>query len=321
MYSNSPGSEDQRVQPATVRYIKLGPGGAWESASLDGGRIDWGEAVDLHELALTQDWDGARRHYLAAGIMPSTATGYVRELKDFYTLGSDCLWITFARGHLWWCFAEPEVAFIGGSGERKGSRYRRTIAGWRNTDIAGRSLTMDSLSTRLTQLAAYRRTICNVAEAKYLLRRINAEEEPAVVAARLAREGLITATAELIAQLHWADFELLVDLLFARSGWRRVSALGGTMKDIDLLLEEPVTGERASVQVKSAADQRVLDNCVAAFEASGQASRFFFVCHSPRGSLSLAPGEARPVHLWTSDTLAGAAVDQGLTTWLMERVG
>jgi len=314
-------SERKRIRPTTTRYIKLGPGGAWESASLDGGRIDWGNAIDLHELALAHDWEGARRHYLAAGITPSTATGYVRELTDFYTLGSDCLWITFARGHLWWCFAEPEVVFVGGDGERQGSRYRRTIAGWRNRDVTGRPLTIDGLSTRLTQLAAYRRTICNVGENQYLLRRINAEDEPAVVAARVARERLVTATAELITQLHWADFELLVDLLFARSGWRRVSALGGTMKDIDLLLEELVTGERASVQVKSAADQQLLDNCVAAFEASTQANRFFFVCHSPRGNLSLAPREARPVHLWTSETLAAAAVDQGLTNWLMERAG
>ena len=47
------------------------------------------------------------------------------------------------------------------------------------------------------------------------------------------------------------------------------------MKDIDLLLEQPLTGERASVQVKSAADQGVLDACVAAFEANASANRFF----------------------------------------------
>ena len=31
-----------RIRPGEVRYIKLGPGGAWESASLKGGRLDWG---------------------------------------------------------------------------------------------------------------------------------------------------------------------------------------------------------------------------------------------------------------------------------------
>ncbi|MBA3835963.1 MAG: hypothetical protein H0X53_09025 [Sphingomonas sp.] len=87
---------------------------------------------------------------------------------------------------------------------------------------------------------------------------------------------------------NWADFELLVDLLFARGGWRRLSGLGGSMRDIDLLIEQPLTGERASVQVKSAADQRTFDANIASFEASGAASRFFFVCHSPRGTLTLA---------------------------------
>ena len=31
-----------RVKPRDVRYIKLGPGGVWENAYLDGDRIDWG---------------------------------------------------------------------------------------------------------------------------------------------------------------------------------------------------------------------------------------------------------------------------------------
>jgi len=41
------------------------------------------------------------------------------------------------------------------------------------------------------------------------------------------------------------------------------------------------------VQVKSSADQRTFDANVALFEASGTESRFFFVCHGPRGSLTL----------------------------------
>ena len=36
-----------RVNPGEVRYIKLGRGGAWEAASLDGGRLDWGVACDV----------------------------------------------------------------------------------------------------------------------------------------------------------------------------------------------------------------------------------------------------------------------------------
>ena len=91
------------------------------------------------------------------------------------------------------------------------------------------------------------------------------------------------------------------------------------MKDIDLMLEQPLTGERASVQVKSAADQSVLNTCVEAFEAHTSANRFFFVCHSPRSALSVITSGDRPIDLWTIERLASAAVDQGLTGWLIER--
>lgn len=309
----------RKVTPASIRYIKLGPGGAWEAASLESGRIDWGNKADPLDFAAAADWRGARQSYLDAGLLPSTATGYLRELKDFHTLGRDCLWITFARGRLWWAFAEPEVVRSDDNNPGEGACYRKVIGNWCKTDIAGKSLTTEGLSSKLTQLAGYRRTICNVAASDYLLRRINAEEEPAVAAARAARQTLIEASETLIRQLHWADFETFVDLIFSRAGWRRVSRLGGTMKDIDLMLEQPLTGERASVQVKSAADQGVLNACIAAFEANASASRFFFVCHSPRSALSISDIGDRPVHLWTIQHLAFAAVDQGLTDWLIER--
>ena len=155
-------SKLRRIAPATVRYIKLGPGGAWEAASLDGGRMDWGDADDPHELALAEDWEGARQVYLGLGLSPATATSHVRELKDFHTLGSDCLWITFARGYLWWGFAEPEVIHIRERTSAEGVNYRKVIGGWRHTDIEGKPLLMEGLSSKLTQLAGYRRTICNV---------------------------------------------------------------------------------------------------------------------------------------------------------------
>lgn len=312
-------SKQVAVAPAHVRYIKLGPGGAWEAASLDGDRIDWGNKADPLKLAAAADWEGTKQSYSEAGLLPSTATGYLRELKDFYNLGSDCLWITFARGHLWWGFAEPDVITNTGDTLAEGACYRSVIGGWRNIDVMGRELTIDGLSSKLTQLAGYRRTICNVSASEYLLRRINAEEEPVVATARTARLALIEASQALIHQLHWDDFETFVDLIFSRAGWRRVSRLGGRMKDIDLLLEQPLTGERTSVQVKSAADQGVLNACVAAFEANKSASRFFFVCHSPRSALSVVASGEGPVDLWTIERLAAAAVDQGLTDWLIER--
>jgi hypothetical protein len=184
------------------------------------------------------------------------------------------------------------VVFVGPETRSEGSAYRRTIGPWCNTDVPGR-LPMHALSTSLTQLAGDRRTICSVGAADYLLRRINAAEEPGVAAAQAARDALVVFVADLTRQLHWADFELFVDLIFARAGRRRVSMLRGTMKDNDLILEQPATGERASVQVKSAANQTVLGASIAAFDASPLSGRFFSVCHTARGMLSPPAGTAR----------------------------
>ncbi len=309
----------ERVAPAAIRYIKLGPGGGWEAICLEQDRIDWGIGPNPHKMAAAEDWAAAKAAYVTAGIASSTATGFVRELKDFHTLGEDCFWITFARGYLWWAFAAPQVFASDGDPKREGEVFRKVKGRWRNDDLEGRPLRIEELSSKLTQLAGYRGTICSVAASDYLLRRINAEEEPTIAAARKARAALVDASAALIRQLHWADFELFVDLIFSRAGWRRVSAVGGRMKDIDLLVEQPLTGERASVQVKSAADQAVLNASVNAFLQSASASRFFFVCHSPHGRLDLSHVDQARIHLWEIDRLAAAAVDHGVTDWLIER--
>ncbi len=163
----------------------------------------------------------------------------------------------------------------------------------------------------------YRQTICRIKPEDYLLRRINAVEEPVIARAREARSAMVAIAAEMIAALHWADFETLVDLIFTRSGWQRVSLVGGGLTDGDLILEQPATCEKAFVQVISKAGQTVLDNYVARFRRSGMYQRMFFICHSPKGVLS-ADGEAR-LHVWAGDRLADAAVRAGLFDWLTER--
>ena len=109
----------------------------------------------------------------------------------------------------------------------------------------------------------------------------------------------------------------VVDLIFARTGWQRISRVGGTQKDIDLELEQPTTQERAFVQIKSNASQAVLNDYVARFD-DGDWNRLFFVCHTPTGKLS-APDRDH-IHLWTRDTLASAAVRAGLYDWVVQKV-
>lgn len=301
-----------------VRYIKLGREGRWFEECRRLARIALGHDAVPHALALAGDWAG-----LEAALTKSrgdAAREDVREVRDFYTLGADALWVTFDREHLWWTFAEPEVHLTEERAE-PGSRYRRTIGGWRCTDLLGEPLRIVDLNAKLTTTRAYRRTICDVAARDYLLRRINGAPEPSVERAQAAQAEAVAAARELIAGLHPADFELLADLIFAAGGWRRLSVVGETMKDADLVLEQPATRERAFVQVKSTASQAVLADYVERFRAhAGSFQRMFFICHSPKGALEGALGSSdADVAVWTGDRLADQAVRAGLLDWLIER--
>lgn len=307
-----------RISANTVRYIKLGKGGRWEH-SLDVGELRFGYGSLTHELALEDDRKKIKRHLIKLGRSAQAAARDAQEVADFYAMDAKCLWITFARDHLWWAFAHPKVIWISQGPAKAGERIRKTIGPWRNTDINGKPLKMQSLSTKLTQVGNYRRTICAVKAQDYLLRRINGIEEPIVARGAEARNALLTVTIEALKLLHWADFETLVDIIFARSGWNRVSALGGTKKLVDLELEHPVINERAAVQVKSVASQNTLDSYIRRMDATEQYDRFFFICHSPNGRLN-PPDDRSDIHVWTAGELGSTVMRLGLHDWLMEKI-
>lgn len=302
------------IAPTAVRYVKLGPGGTWQQTAIEEGRLYFGIESDPHDLAGAGDWAAVRQSYLDQAVPGMVATSNTREIQDFYTLGQDCLWITFARGHLWWGFAQETVHALP-AWQSDGRRYYRAMIGeWQCADRIGQLLLIDRLSSRLTQLAGYRRTICAVKEEAYLLRILNAEPDPLTAQVQQCQQALVEAVSALIAQLHWSDFELFVDLLLARGGWQRISQLGGLQADIDLLVELPATGERLAVQVKSILDQAMASRCCSAMRESGIADRFLIASHSPGKAVTLDGG----VELWDGQALASRAVSAGLTSWLLD---
>lgn len=305
------------IDPSAVRYIKLGKGGRWASEAIAEGIVPFGFRQIAHEPCCQGDWQEAARQLAAAARSPSGVTQGLRELREFYEQDDRCLWITFANGHLWWTFADAEVVAIADPQEDGPRRYRRTLNGWHRASLTGEPLAIRSLSSSLTRVAGYRMTICAVEREDYLLRRIRGEEEPLLMEARQLRASLDDVAARMIAALDWRDFEIMVELIFTRGGWQRQSALGDSEVDIDLLLDQPTTGETAWVQVKSSAGQAVLDDYLARFRRDGSAQRFYFVCHSPKGALTLPP--ERNLHLWTGRELARSALASGLLDWLIER--
>ena len=247
------------------------------------------------------------------------AASTAQQVLDFYQLGADCLWITVAREHLWWAFAKPEVVWNGPPTHELGERMRKCIGGWRNTDVNGKALRTDSLSTKLTKVQFYQGTICGVEAEAYLLRRINGMEEPLIAKSNQARDALLDVLAEAIASLHWSDFETLADVVFARSGWHRASAIGGTQKLVDVVLEQPTTAELAAVQVKSSTSQKTFEQFIDEADATGRFDRLFFICHTPKGKLE-TPAERSDIHLWVGRDFAKIVLRLGLTDWVMEKV-
>ena len=306
--------EDPSFNPTDVRYIKLGQGGAWAPDAFDQGIIPFGYHSADHAACLAGNWDAIRGQL---GRTSAGASQGVREIDDFYNLPDTTLWITFAAGHLWWAFAAGKPEINAQATPATASRLRRTRDGWHRTTLRGKPLTMRSLSSALTRTGNYRMTICAVDRADYLLRRIRDEPEPLVVEANLLMDHLRNVASGMIRQLHWEEFETLVDLIFARDGWRRTSVLGKDQPDVDLIITHQTTGLTASVQVKTSAAQLELDDYLQRFQRDGSYDRFFFVCSNPRGSLSL-PADPK-LHLWHGEALADAAVKAGLLDWLIER--
>lgn len=306
-----------KIAPTVARYIKLGAGNSWFDRCLAEGVVALGSHEIPHDVCVEHRWLDVQALFEASGRGPAKAKDFTRQLIDFYTLGEDCLWITFAHKRLWWGFAETTVEPRYEPGF--GRRVRRIIGGWRDTDIQGAPLDIDSLSTRLTQLAGYQQTLCGVGAKDYLVNRINCEQQPSVAAAERARVDLIAAAEALIPTLHWADFELMADLIFAASGWRRVSQVGGSKQaDTDIILEQAATGEKAFVQVKSKTTRKVFNDYVERFRRAGTFDRMFFIYHTPASAFS-APEIDRPTHIWTGSALAEKTIQAGLFDWLLER--
>lgn len=317
--TKAPSSASGAVIASVAKFIKLGESGAWEELCLEDGTLRLAYYEAPHEMGLAGDREGIQEIYLNLGLTKGTASDHARQVLDFYHAPADTVWITFHKGSLWWCRARPEVEFLGQDREAfpGGSRLRRTLDGWHNASLGGQPLRQRELNGRLTRTAAYRATICDVGALDYLLAKINDEDLPVIGQAKAAKATALTSIQALMNHLTWQDFELLVDLVFAQSGWRRVGETGGTQKTVDIELELPSTGEHAFVQVKSATNQSQLDDYVARMDEVPGA-RMFYAYHTASGPLATVDPR---VTLVGPEQLSELALDAGLFNWLIQKIG
>lgn len=84
-------------------------------------------------------------------------------------------------------------------------------------------------------------------------------------------------------------------------------------------MENPTAGEIAFVQVKSTANQKVLDDYVERFsKRRDRYARMIFAVHSPSGKLTV-PYDI-PVQVWTGERVAELVVRLGLGKWVESRL-
>ena len=267
---------------------------------------------DRFALCIARNWDELTNCFISDGRNKSTANRFTKETRLFFESDTSTVWITFVGEFFYWGILEsaPPERHLDGDGV-----WRKVAGGWRNTDVNGEVLTKERLSGALTKLAAYRGTSCSVDVADYVIRRIHGQKVPEVERAIEASKKMKESVQELMTLLTPQDFEILVELVFSTSGWRRQGSVGKTQKFLDLDLTLPSTGERACVQVKSKTTSKQLAEYIEKMGEAGPFHKMFYVYHS---------GEARAdderVRVIGPKDLANLVFDAGLTTWLINKV-
>lgn len=305
------------IKASQAKYIKLGEGGKWQGLCIEDGTARMAYFEVPHELGLTGDSEAIRQVFLDRELAKQAASSHARQVMDFYKSRDETLWITFANGNLYWAFLKPEVEFFGGNSRDfpQGSRLRHTQSGWSNQSLKGTVLRESDLNGALTSVKGYQGTICDVKAFDYLLDKINDRDAPQITAARTARKQVLDVIKDLVVMLSWRNFEVLVDLIFAQSGWRRMSQTGGSQETVDIELMLPSTGERAFVQVKSRTNQKQLEEYISKFEGRSE-SRMFYAYHTTNTDLVCSDER---ISLIGIDQLSKMVLEAGLFDWLIER--
>ncbi|MGI9506250.1 MAG: hypothetical protein ACR2RE_24685 [Geminicoccaceae bacterium] len=293
-------------------FIKLGRNGCWEEECLRDGILRFGYFEASHNACLEGNWNAVRQAMLDLRGNQGTATSDTNQIKRFYQLDEMSLFITFCNGQMYWCRPQGPVTYDPSS-ERKA---RGTVDGWHSSSLAGRPLSIENLSGNLLKVQRFQGTICCLNDhLKYISRKLNDKTLPEVSAALAAERDLEVAIIGLMRLLTWQDFELLVDLVFAESGWRRIGVVGRTQKTVDLELLQPITNERAFVQIKSCTRINELQDYIDTFTSAERYDRMFFVWHT--GAIDL---DILGVTLIGPKRLAHLVQTSGLATWLREKV-
>ena len=317
------------MEPIAIKsayYVKLGRGGEWADESFRDGiiRIGWKDQAldDLNNWVADsmvadsiRDVERHSREMRGAPTGKAAISNEVSALDKIVHSTPEDVWITFHDSYLWWCRVGPDKIQ-----QDAISKYRTVAGKWSKCDIDDKPLIINEIPGRLSMKQGFRATICGFDEEQLddLRRLLNNQPSEDFQAISEAKETLTTLVERGLSHLHWSDFEILVDLVFRNAGWRRVSCVGGIMKSVDMELEEPITGYRYQVQVKS--DATIADFTKYADEFDdGAFKKLYFVVHNAKEKWANVP-EYKNVELILQEQLAKMVVDFGLVNWVLKKI-
>jgi hypothetical protein len=304
------------ISPSRALYIKLGQNGEWEHDCITRQQtLRLGYREVPHNLCLRGKWDQVQEELKAKNNDSGVATRHANQIRLFYESDKTVLWTTFFGDRLYWCFSNPQIKLLPDK-----TKTRRVIGQWQSTDITGKPLEKNQLSGKLLSMEGFRGTICSVKESDYLIQKINGEVSRNAEEVLEALSILEHKVEILINELHWKDFEVLIDLIFRQAGWQRVSVLGEMKKTIDLDLLSPITAERYAVQVKSKASLPEFKSYQKKFLDMQGYTRLYFVVHNPASNLATYDdSSSNDIKLLLPKNISHLAVKYGLADWVISK--
>jgi hypothetical protein len=306
--------------PSSVRYVKNGRSGRWWKSAQKNGQIHAGWKNIPHELLLKKDLPAIgtllRGEY---GDKPG-AKQDINQVLNLLDAPSKHVWITFEDDYLWWCTVRDGVtANPDGETAVSGHFWLTCSRPWSNSSLTGRLLATSELPGTVTTTAGFRATVCTPKDSEAILRLIKGETDKDAINSVDRRREYEIAVHKIVQRLSPQDFEHLIDLVLARTGWERIATVGGAREGVDVEAENPAADEIAFVQVKSSAGQDVLDDYVDRFtQRRERYARMIFAVHTPRGHLTVPRG--LPVQVWTGEKVSELVVRLGLGKWVESRL-
>jgi hypothetical protein len=295
-------------------YIKLGSEGQWEKSSIDENKIRIGWAGQSLKDINVRDWNRIREKLEEEISDKGAVTRDLNALKKIVLSTPNDIWVTFYSSHLYWCRVDNNDVK-----EDSTSKYRTLSKEWSCLDISSNPLIISNVSGKLSKTQGFRGTVCDIAETAYLKRLINNQPSKEFININNNKKELLKNISEAIHLLHWSDFETMVDILFTRAGWQRISSVGKTQKYIDMEYREPVTEKLYQVQVKSSSDLQQFNDYASRFN-KGRFEKLYYIVHTPHKSLISRSSTNPNIELLLSTKLAEMIIDLGILGWLMGKI-